>query len=128
MWHTYRARWHGDEYVAGPAPEPDQLWLHLYRDQPAPGFDEVGPGRYVRAVSASDCDAVLYVTMVCEWQGAPFQVQDENDDDLLVEYTGGLVPVAQRLHLQRIERGVYRAWVPRAEVRALRENVVVLSQ
>jgi hypothetical protein len=58
---------------------------------------------------------------------APFQVHDEEDDLLLLEYTGGEVPVARSLQLERLDRGVYRAWVPRVEVQMLRENVVPLS-
>jgi hypothetical protein len=128
MWHTFRARWQGEEYAAAADPRPDQLWMRLYRSRPAQGFDEIEPGRYLRIVTAAECEAILYITTVCEWLGAPFQVQDEDGDHLLLEYTGGLVPVAHRLQLQRIERGVYRAWVPRAEVRMLRESAVVLSR
>jgi hypothetical protein len=128
MWHSFRARWNGQEYAAGPDPQPDRLLMRLYRTSPAAGFEEIKPERYVRVVPADECDAILYVTTVCEWFGAPFLVHGETADDLLLEYTGGLLPEAQRLKLQRMERGVYKAWVPRAEVRALRENIVVLSQ
>lgn len=128
MWHSFRARWNGQEYTAGADPQPDQLLIRLYSTTAAEGFEQVTPERYVRVVPAGECDAILYVTTVCEWLGAPFMVHAEDGDDVLVEYTGGLLPETQRLRLQRIERGVYQAWVPRAEVRALRENVVVLSQ
>jgi hypothetical protein len=127
-WHSYRVRWRGDEYDAGADPRPDQLRMRLYAPQPALGFDEIEPGRHVRVVPAAECEVILYVTVVCEWRGAPFQVHGEADRQLLLEYTGGLLPVAQRLQLQRIERGVYRTWVPREEVRAMREHAVVLSQ
>jgi hypothetical protein len=127
-WHSYRARWHGDDYEAGVDPRPDQLWVRLYASSPAAGFDEVETGRHVRVVPAAECEVIVYVTVVCEWRGAPFQVQGEADRELLVEYTGGLLHVAQRLELQRIERGVYRTWVPRAEVRGMREHAVVLSR
>jgi hypothetical protein len=123
----YRARWQGDEYPAAADPQPDELRLRLYRSGPADGFDEVAPDRFVRVVAADECEAVLHVSTVCEWQGAPFEVLDERDGELLLEYTGGLVPVAQQLELTRIERGVYRTRVPRAEVQALREDVVLLS-
>lgn len=128
MWHGYRARWQGTDYAAAVDPEPERLLIRLHRSAAAEGFDEVEPGRYVRVVPAGECDALTFVTTVCEWRGAPFQVHDERDDDLLLEYTGGQVPVALRLGLQRIERGVYRAWVPRAEVSALREDTVELSR
>jgi len=127
-WHGYRARWRGDEYGAGADPRPDQLWMRLYASTPTAGFDEVEPGRYVRVVPAADCEVILYVTVVCEWRGAPFQVHGDSDHELLLEYTGGLLPVAQRLQLERIERGVYRNWAPRDEVRSMREHVVVLSR
>lgn len=123
----YRARWQGEEYPAAADPQPDELLIRLYRSNLADGFDEVAPDRYVRTVPAAECDAVLHVTTVCEWQDAPFQLFDERDDELLLEYTGGLVPVAQQLDLTRVERGVYQAWVPRADVRGLRDNVVLLS-
>jgi|SRR5579875_870462 len=126
-WNGYQARWHGEDYPAAVFPQPDGLTIRLYRTGPADGFDEVQPERYVRAVPADECEALRFVTTVCTWRGAPFQVHDELDDDLLLEYTGGEVPVAQRLGLRRIERGVYRGLVPRAQVSDLREQSVDLS-
>lgn len=128
MWHGYRARWQGVEYAAAVDPQPEQLLIRLQRSAAAEGFDEVEEGRHVRVVPATDCEALTFVTTVCEWRGAPFQVHDEREDDLLLEYTGGAVPVARRLGLARVERGVYRAWVPRAEVTGLREEAVGLSR
>ncbi len=127
MTPAYRARWRGEEYAAAADPQPDRLLIRLYRERPADGFDEIASDRYVRAVPATECETILHVTTVCEWRGTPFQLIDERDDELLLEYTGGLVPVAKRLGLSRVERGVYRALVPRVDVRALRENVVLLS-
>lgn len=126
-WYSYRARWDGGQYPASVFPQSDGLLIRLYRTTPADGFDEVQPDRHVRMVEAGECDTLEFVTTVCTWRGAPFQVHDERDDELLVEYTGGAVPVAERLGLRRIERGVYRGMVPRAEVTELRENVVELS-
>jgi hypothetical protein len=127
MWHTFRVTWNGAEYQAAADARPDELCMRLYRAEPAEGFDEVEPGRFVRVVPVAECDSVGYVTTVCEWMQAPFQVHDEEDDLLLLEYTGGEVPVARSLQLERLDRGVYRAWVPRVEVQMLRENVVPLS-
>lgn len=126
-WYGYQARWQGTDYPASVFPQPDGLSIRLYRSGPADGFDEVQPERYVRVVPAAECSALRFVTTVCTWRGAPFQVHDEQDDELLLEYTGGEVPVAQRLGLHRIERGVYRAMVPRAEVTELHEDSVELS-
>lgn len=127
MLHGYRARWHGAELAATPDPQPDQLLIRLYHETPADGFNEVAPHRYVRVVPAAECAEILYVTTVCEWMDAPFQVRDKHDDELLLEYTGGQVPVARSLGLQRIERGVYQAWVPRSEVKGLRESATPVS-
>lgn len=126
-WYGYQARWQGEDYPASVFPQPDGLLIRLYRSAPADGFDEVHADRHVRLVMAAECEAIRFVTTVCTWRGAPFQVHDERDDQLLLEYTGGEVPVAQRLGLRRIERGVYRGLVPRAEVTELRENSVELS-
>lgn len=47
--------------------------------------------------------------------------------ELLVEYTGGLLPVARKLGMERVERGVHRRWVARDEVVGLREEAVLLQ-
>ncbi|GAA1512283.1 hypothetical protein GCM10009677_51600 [Sphaerisporangium rubeum] len=125
--HGYRARWRGAEYAAVPDPRPDGVWIRLRGGAPAEGFTEVTAGVHVRPVPAGECDEVVYAVTACEWRGAPCQVRDARDGELLVEYVGGLVPVARGLGLARVERGVYRGWVPRVEVRNLREDVVRLE-
>ncbi|MEU9832563.1 hypothetical protein AB0D67_13625 [Streptosporangium sp. NPDC048047] len=127
MWHSYRARWRGTEYAASPDPRPDAVWVRLRVTEPAEGFEEVEPGCFVRPVPAGECESISFVTTVCEWRGAPFQVRDRHGDTLLLEYVGGLLPVARELELERIERGVHRRWVPGHEVTDLRENVVFLE-
>ena len=124
---TYRARWRGDEYPAAVDPQPDQLFIRLYREGPTDGFDEIAPDRYVRTVPATECETVLHVTTVCEWRGTPFQLIDERGDELAAGVHRWAGPGGKRLGLRRVERGVYRAVVPRAEVRGLRESVVLLS-
>ncbi|MEU9887547.1 hypothetical protein [Sphaerisporangium sp. NPDC051011] len=145
-WHSYRARWRGSEYEASPDARAGRLWIRLRRATPAEGFEEVAPGLHVRPVPAEECEAVVFVTTVGTWRGVPCQVHDardghlhgEQDDghdgrpgghggELLVEYTGGLAPVARALELRRTERGVYQGWVPRDEVLGLREHVVPLD-
>lgn len=126
-WSGYRARWRGADYAATVDPQPNQLWVRLRSAEQAPGFEEIEPQVFARQVTAEECDAVLFVSTVCEWRSAEFHVHDERDDDLLLEYVGGLLPVAQRLELERVERGVYRRWVPRAEVRAMREKQVPIT-
>ncbi|MFD8557491.1 hypothetical protein ACWDOR_01670 [Streptosporangium canum] len=125
--HSYRARWQGAEYPAGLDQHPDRLWIRLRSPVPAEGFEESAPGCHVRPVPAEDCQAVYSVTTVCEWRGATCQICDERDGELLVEYVGGLVPVALELGMERVERGVYRRWVPVHEVDGVRENVVLLA-
>ena len=124
---TYRARWYGADYDASPELRSGRLWMRLRSAAPAPGFEEVRAGRYVRAVPADECEAACFVTTVCRWRGAPFRVHDQREDALLLEYTGGQVTVAQSLELERVERGVHRRWVPRDEVAELREHTVPLG-
>lgn len=125
-WFSYRARWQGMEYAATVEAMPDGLWVHLRSDDPLDGFEEFEPGIFLRLVHAAECDMVTYVTMICQWRGEPCMIHDERDDELLIEYTGGQVPRALALGLQRIERGVYRGWVHRDEVRGRRENTTLL--
>lgn len=124
---SYRARWRGEEFPANPDPGHDGLRIRLLRDGPADGFEERAPGRYVRPVPAEECEAVFHVTRVCEWHAAPCLVRDERAGELLLEYIGGRLPVARALGMERIERGVHRRWVARAEVSGLREHAEPLD-
>lgn len=129
-WFSYRARWHGVEYTCTPEQLADGLRVHLHAAEPKEGFQEVQPGRCVRVVQAAECDMVAHVIMVCQWRGEPCLVHaersDERTEELLIEYTGGKVPRALDLGMERIERGVYRRWVPRDELRGLRESMTLL--
>jgi hypothetical protein len=111
-WHRYRARWAGREYDALPELREGRWWMRL------PGGQEV---------PAADCAGVWSVSTVCEWSGAPFHVHDEREGELLLEYTGGRTPVAGRLGLERIDRGVHRTWVPREEVADLGESATAID-
>ncbi|MFE3451282.1 hypothetical protein ACFXJ8_20395 [Nonomuraea sp. NPDC059194] len=126
-WHTYRARWRGVDYPASPDSSGFELWMRLRREEPSEGFTEVEPGCHVMTVPADDCEAIWFVTTVCTWRGMEFQVHDERDGKLLLEYLGGSAPEAVALGMERIERGVYRRWVPRAQVDDLRESSVPLT-
>ncbi|MFG6197059.1 hypothetical protein [Nonomuraea sp. JJY05] len=126
-WHFYRARWQGVDYVASPEPHSLELWIRLRSPEPADGFEEVEPGCHVRPVPVSECAALHFVTTVCTWRGERFHVHDERDGRLLLEYLGGSAPAAVELGLERVERGVYRLWVPRAEVTDLHEHAESLN-
>lgn len=123
----YHARWRGTGFPANPDPGYDGLRIRLLGDRPAEGFEERAPGLFVRSVPAEECEAVVHVTRVCEWRGAPCVVRDERAGELLLEYTGGRLPVARALGMERIERGVHRRWVARAEVSGLREHAEPLD-
>jgi hypothetical protein len=125
--HYYRARWQGADYVASPEPHALELWVRLRRADPADGFEEVEPGCHVRPVPVTECEALHFVTTVCRWRGEPFQVHDERDGRLLLEYLGGSAAVAMELGLERIERGVYRVWAPREEVTGLGLSVTAVN-
>lgn len=127
-WAFYRARWQGADYVASPEPHTLELWIRLRSAEPREGFEEVEAGCHVRLVPARECEAVYFVVTVCRWRGEPFHVHAERDGELLLEYAGGSARTAVELGLERIERGVYRRWVPRAEVGDLQEHAVLVHE
>ncbi|MEU7740806.1 hypothetical protein [Nonomuraea sp. NPDC049158] len=124
----YRARWGGADYEAAPESRADGVWLRLRVTAPSAGFEEVAPGIWVRAVPAAECERVDLVTTTCAWKGASFLVIAEKDGEVLLEYAGASAPVAMELGLERVERGVYRRWVARDEVAALREHAADLGK
>ncbi len=121
---TYRASWAGAEYEAAPQLREDGVWMRLRRTSPADGFERLEDDLYVRAVPAAECAWVRHVITVCVWRDAPFRVCAQREDELLVEYLGAQVTVAGELDLDRIDRGVHRLWVRRAEVGELQELTV----
>ncbi|MGW3349519.1 hypothetical protein ACWDA3_40005 [Nonomuraea rubra] len=126
-WHFYRARWRGADYPASPEPHALELWVRLRSGGPLDGFEEVEPGCHVRTVPVTECDWLHFVTVVCRWRGETFQVHGERDGHLLLEYLGGSVVTARALGLERVERGVWRAWAPRQEVTELHEEVTPIN-
>lgn len=118
--HGFYARWRGAEYEASP----DGDRVRLYARRHIDGFKRVAPDRYVRLVPASDVDDLRYVTTHCTWRGEPFVVLGEHEGWLRVEYSGGKVPVAERLGLELFDRGVYQAWASKHEVEDVREETV----
>lgn len=120
MRHGYYAGWRGGEYEASP----DGDRVRLYAPVPTAGFAELEPGRHVRVVAPEQLDHLSYVSTLCTWQGESFLVLGEHEDWLRVEYIGGKAPVAERLGLERFDRGVYQAWAPRGEVLDIREDVL----
>jgi hypothetical protein len=122
----YLARWQGAEYEASPDLTAGGASVRLYRTDPADGFDEVGPDRYRRLVPLAEVERLMYSTAVCTWRGEPFRVLTADGDRLRLEYVGGQAPVAERLGLERIDRGLYLGWVPFDEVRGMRGELILL--
>jgi hypothetical protein len=114
----YVVTWQGREYEA----VPDGDNVRVYATQPADGFEEVKPGRFVRVLTPEDYEELVYVRTTCHWRGAPFLVLAETDNWLRVEYTGGRAPMARQMGLQEFDFGVYQAWVPASEVTDLSEQ------
>ncbi|WP_336204532.1 hypothetical protein [Nonomuraea sp. LPB2021202275-12-8] len=125
--HFYRARWRDADYAASPEPHALELWIRLRSPEPADGFEEVEPGCHVRTVPAAECSALHFVTTACRWRGELFHVHGERDGRVLLEYPGGSSLDALKLGMERVERGVYRLWVPRAEVTGLQEHAIPLN-
>jgi len=125
---AYRARWRGEDHRAAPELRGDGWWVWLVSDRPRDGFTAVTEeGPWVRGVPVGDCDAVVHVRQTGTWRGVPCHVHDERDDELLVQYAGDTVPEAARLGFTRVARGVHQRWVPREELRGMREESVLLT-
>ena len=116
----YVVNWHGREYDAAP----DGRNARVYAPEPADGFAEVRPGRYVRVLPPGEFSELVYVRTTCSWRGEPFIVLAEADNWLRLEYTGGRAPVATELGLEEFDFGVYQGWAPAAEVNDLYEHRV----
>src|SRR3954452_6971719 len=98
----YVVTWQGREYDA----VPDGDGVRIYAPEPADGFEEVRPGRYVRVLGPEEFDDLVYVRTTCLWRGQPFVVLAEADSWLRLEYTGGRAPVARQLELEEFDYGV----------------------
>ena|SRR5437868_2270241 len=118
--HGFYAGWHDREYEASP----DGDHVRLYVAQHADGFRQIGPGRFVHVVLASEVDRLSYVSTYCTWRGEPFIVLGEYKQWLRMEYTGGKAPVAEKMGLELFDRGVYQAWALRSEVEDVHEESV----
>ena len=114
----YVARWQDADYDAVPGVDAD---VRLYTTAPADGFEEIRPGRYLRVVGAGEVENLRYVRTQCSWRGEPFVVIAEHDGWIRVEYIGGRGPAATALGLEKMDIGVYQAWVPHGEVSDVRE-------
>jgi hypothetical protein len=114
----YVATWQGREYDA----VPDGDNVRIYRTEPAAGFEEVRPGRFVRVLTPDEYEELVYVRTACSWRGAPFIVLAETDSWLRVEYAGGRSPIARQLGLEEFDFGVYQGWAPIHEVSELHEQ------
>jgi hypothetical protein len=108
----YVVTWRGREYDAAP----DGADMRLYSSEPADGFHQVRPGRYVRVLQADQVANFCYIRTTCTWHGEPFIVLGEADGWLRLEYTGGKAPVARTLNLEEFDFGVYQGWAPAHEV------------
>ena len=116
--NEYRARWQGEEYEA--SPDGDAA-VRLYSAVASTGFEEVRPGRHRRVVPRREVEWFGYVRTVGAWRDLPVLVLHERGADLLVQYLGGLAPLADAAGLTRMEPGVYQGWVRRTEVDEIQE-------
>lgn len=112
----YVARWQGTDYPAST----DGVAVRLYRSDPAPGFEPVSPGRFVRGVALADLELLAYEHTLCTWRGQPFKILAERDGWYRVEYLGGRSPLADALGLERMDRGVYQGWAAPRDVSDVR--------
>ncbi len=117
----YVARWRGTDYDAAPGVDGE---VRLYATEPAEGFTEMRPGRYMRVLRVDEVENLRYVRTRCTWRGAPFLVIGAHGDWVRLEYTGGRAPVAASLELEMVDIGVYQAWVPNDQIEDVHEEVI----
>ena len=113
----YYGRWRGREYEVSP----DGTDMRLYSTEPADGFAQVRPDRFVHVVAADQVEGFCYIRTTCIWHNEPFIVLGEADGWLRLEYTGGKAPVARTLGLEEFDYGVYQGWAPAAQITGLAE-------
>ena len=121
---TYR----GTEYDAAIYLGLDEQLVSLHSERPTDGFAPVGE-RFVREVPLADCDALEYARPVGIYRDLPVAILDEQGaaDELRVESLAHDAPAAAAAGLDRVERGVYRGWVPASQVRQQRLEIVDLT-
>lgn len=115
----YIARWRDADYDAVPGVDGE---VRLYAAAPAEGFEEVRPGRFLQVVAGDQVESLRYVRTHCTWRGEPFVVIGEHEGWVRVEYAGGRAPVAVAMGLDKVDVGVYQAWVARQEIAELRQE------
>ncbi|WP_433174792.1 hypothetical protein [Actinoallomurus sp. CA-150999] len=117
----YVARWQGTDYDAVPGVDGE---VRLYSTVPVDGFTEVRPDRFLLVVREDQVGGLRYVRTRCTWRGEPFVVIGEHEGWVRVEYSGGRAPVAAALELERVDIGVYQAWVSQDEITGLHQELI----
>lgn len=120
------AGYRGDEYDAAVYLGQDEQIISLHSERPVDGFAETDSG-YVCEVPLSDCEGLYYLRPVARYRQLPVAVLDERDVEVYVESLANDAPAAASVGLQRIERGVYRGWVPASDVQQRRLETIDLN-
>lgn len=109
-----RANYQGVGYDADFGPEPGRVTLYRGGGPGQPGQS--------RAVLDAECDALVYVRLLCTWRDANFEAVDADADTVTLNYLGESHPEATSLGLNEIGYRVWRAVVPRAEITQYEEE------
>ncbi len=117
----YVVTWQGREYDASP----DGDDVRIYQPEPADGFEEVAPGRYVRVLPADEFDEIWCTSAPPAPGGAAVHRAGRGTTTGCGWSTPAAAgPVAQALGLEEFDFGVYQGWAPAHEVADLREHRV----
>ncbi|WP_153506163.1 hypothetical protein [Cumulibacter manganitolerans] len=120
------AGYRGVEYDAAVYLGAEQRLVSLRSDRPVEGFLEAGD-HFVREVPLAECASLQYRRPVGRYRNLLVALLDETDHELYVESLAHDAPAAAAADLERVERGVYRGWVPAAEVQHRQEQVIDLD-
>ncbi|WP_134323877.1 hypothetical protein [Cumulibacter soli] len=118
----------GTEYDAAIYLGQDEQLVSLHSTRDGEGFEPIGE-EFVREVPLAECDTIHYVRPIGEVGDVPVAILDERTEpaELLVESLANDAPAAAEAGLERVERGVYRSWVPSSQVRQYRLEFIDLN-
>lgn len=125
------AKWHGAYLEADVVDGGRTVVLALANPPLAEtGFQQSPSGRWFRRVAREDVSELFELDLTARWNGLSVRVVDQWQDAqryvvARISHLGDDIERAERLHLERIEAGVYEAIVYAAELTDIQTNQVV---
>jgi hypothetical protein len=125
------AKWHGAYLEADVVDSGHTVVLALANPPLAEtGFHQSPSGRWYRRVAREDVTELFELDLTARWNGLSVRVVDQWQDAqryvvARISHLGDDIERAERLHLTRVEAGVYEGIVYAAELTDIQTNQVV---